>query len=288
MSATTTLNGIGSAAAVAAMGVVGASAGDQDNEGYLVGVESIDALISSTNMLFNPFEGNKEAIANSLSASFNTKMNCEENNNNNNLIKSLANLNMLNSAFYKQDQSGNEMETTDTSSNSSLLHQQCGICGKFPMVNGKTLVGCLHSFCQSCLIQATLPNSVLSSGAAAIIACPICAQETLVPSGGIDALMPHYSNPLLLNLNQTVGQYGMGLANYNSSVSSSTSSVSSSSSLTPPINNSKPATHQISGNTKSGLHSSPNMINNSRMFINNKSGFHTGGQELGNYLGISA
>ena len=260
MSATTTLNGIGSAA----VGVVGASAGDQDNDAYLVGVEGIDALISSTNMLFSPFEGNKEAIANSLSAS-------------------LTNLNMLNSAFYKQDQSMNEMEA-DTSSNNSLLHQQCGICGKFPMVNGKTLVGCLHSFCQSCLMQATLSNSVLSSGAAAIIACPICAQETLVPSGGIDALMPHYSNPLLLNLNQTVGQYGMGLANYNSSVSSSTSSVSSSSSLTPPINNSKPAAHQIGANNKSSLHSSPNVTNNQRVFMNQKNGFHTGGQELGNHF----
>lgn len=82
--------------------------------------------------------------------------------------------------------------------------QQCGMCGKDPMVNGKTLVGCLHSFCQSCLIQSTLNGrSQIQTGinglGSSIITCPVCSQETLIPNGGIDALMPHYSNPMLLN-----------------------------------------------------------------------------------------
>lgn len=93
--------------------------------------------------------------------------------------------------------------TTNTSNtNRNDQHQHCGICGKEPMLNGKTLIGCLHSFCQSCLIQSqTFINhgNSLTSSHSSIITCPICYQETLMPNGGIDALMPHYSNPLLLN-----------------------------------------------------------------------------------------
>ena len=92
------------------------------------------------------------------------------------------------------------------SSKHQQQRQQCGICRKEPMLNGKTLIGCLHSFCQSCLMQSQtvthshgmnfLGNDINNSS---ILTCPVCYQETLMPSGGIDALMPHYSNPSLLS-----------------------------------------------------------------------------------------
>lgn len=69
--------------------------------------------------------------------------------------------------------------------NSANFHQQhqCGLCGKEPMLNGKTLVGCLHSFCHGCLIQSTLNGRSQIQQAAgvnglgsSIITCPVCAQ----------------------------------------------------------------------------------------------------------------
>jgi len=56
-------------------------------------------------------------------------------------------------------------------------------------------------------------NSLVS--ASSIIACPICSQETLIPNGGIDALMPHYSNPLLLSLNHDLNNRRNSISNGN-------------------------------------------------------------------------
>lgn len=66
----------------------------------------------------------------------------------------------------------------------SELHQQqhqCGICRKEPMVDGKTLVGCWHSFCHTCLNQAfasghcQIQTSLNGLGSSMII-CPVCSQ----------------------------------------------------------------------------------------------------------------
>lgn len=59
--------------------------------------------------------------------------------------------------------------------------QQCGLCGKDSMMNGKTLVGCWHSFCHACLNQAIMSGrcqiqtSVNGLGSS-IIVCPVCSQ----------------------------------------------------------------------------------------------------------------
>ena len=196
--------------------------------------------IIDSNILYNPFRlsnpkpnslqplNNILTNTNPLSI-FNQQKLMDPNNNEEQqiLIKSLNNLNLLNQAnFCSNTLLFNKTEPSlDTpSQQNNLLHQQCGICGKYPMVNGKTLIGCLHSFCQPCLIQSSI-NSISSTGSP-IIACPICAQETLVPNGGIDALMPHYSNPLLLNN----PNFNMSYMSSSSSVSSSSSTSSSSSS----------------------------------------------------------
>ncbi len=113
-----------------------------------------------------------------------------------NLNNLTNNLSMLNKAF--------DFQQLQPQQQANLLHQQCGICGKDPMVNGKTLVGCLHSFCHPCLLNSAMNNSfgnVNQFSPTSIITCPICSQESLIPNGGIDALMPHYSNPILLSLN---------------------------------------------------------------------------------------
>jgi len=122
------------------------------------------------------------------------------NGNNNNIDdSSMFPLNELISSFQQLNQSQSSQHQSNK--------QQCGICGKDPMANGKTLVGCLHSFCYQCLIQATLlgtsqiQDSVNAAGfvTSSIITCPVCSQETLIPNGGIDALMPHYSNPAVFS-----------------------------------------------------------------------------------------
>ena len=65
--------------------------------------------------------------------------------------------------------------------NQLFQQQQCGLCGKEPMANGKTLVGCLHSFCQACLIHSTMNGrSQIQSGlnglGSSVITCPVCSQ----------------------------------------------------------------------------------------------------------------
>jgi len=165
---------------------------------YLNAVDSIDHI-------FNPFRlSDNTSSFNQTSQSL---MDLEQQTASNHLIKSLTNLNMLNQSFsssllFKPD-------SQDDSNNNVNPTQQCGICGKYPMINGKTLVGCLHSFCQSCLMS----NNPLVS-ASSIIACPICSQETLIPNGGIDALMPHYSNPVL-SLNKDMSTRGNSNGNNN-------------------------------------------------------------------------
>ena len=206
---------------------------DLDDSNYFSGIINQDV---------NPFRMNSncnKSLSNiigssSLSTNFNQILIDSTNNNNDeHLLKSL---NILNSAFSsslfknnnKSDSTGLTSTQTNEQQQSNLLHQQCGICGKCPMINGKTLVGCLHSFCQPCLMKSTC-NAISNS----IIACPICSQETLVPTGGIDALMPHYSNPILLNL----PIYSSSSTSSTSSSSSSSSSSATTSSTSPPITN---------------------------------------------------
>lgn len=62
---------------------------------------------------------------------------------------------------------------------------QCGLCGKEPMVNGKTLVGCWHSFCHACLNQAIASGrcqiqTSLNGLGSSIIVCPVCTQVRLI------------------------------------------------------------------------------------------------------------
>lgn len=145
-----------------------------------------------------------------------------------------------------------EMHQQTPSSNG----QRCGICGTEPMINGKTLVGCLHSFCQPCLIQSTLNGlSLIQSGlASSIITCPICSQETLIPNGGIDALMPSFSNQIFTN-SLASNDFSLIPAFKASYLSSSSSISSSSSSSSTTTTNSSP---QISNYPKNNNNNNNN------------------------------
>lgn len=260
---------------------------------YLNGIDPIDNI-------FNPFESASSFI--SLSTSYSQQKimeshNQEEGPMSNNLMKSLNNLNMLNSPFSNNileakvntnnntNHCNNIRSSNSTPQPSNLLHQTCGICGKYPMTNGKTLVGCLHSFCQPCLIQSSLSNSLLSTSS--IIACPICSQETLIPNGGIDALMPHYSNPILLSLNQDLNQNN----SYNNFINLSSSYQASSATSTTassPVSNSNFVKNNASNN-KFNSHSNNgfnngsynNSNNNNRPISNKNNNFHPNNQDLG-------
>lgn len=140
--------------------------------------------------LFNPFRASN-SLSNSLSSSFGQSKIMDSH------VEPLKSLNLLNSSFSNSLLNNSDFSANNNNHNggSTGATLQCGICGKYPMVNGKTLVGCLHSFCHSCLIQSTFSSSSLLSNSS-VIACPICSQETLIPTGGVDALMPHYSNTI--------------------------------------------------------------------------------------------
>ena len=271
------------------------SANESPESNYLNGIDSIDNI-------FNPFQSTSSFI-NSLSTSFSQQKimeshSQEEGPMSNNLMKSLTNLNMLNSSFSNNllegktninnsnNHSNNMRSSNNTPQPSNLLHQTCGICGKYPMVNGKTLVGCLHSFCQPCLIQSSLSNSLLSTSS--IIACPICSQETLIPNGGIDALMPHYSNPILLSLNQDLNQNNSYNNFINLSSSYQTSSTTSTTASSPVSNSNfvkNNASNNNNNNNKFISHSNNgfngNNNNNNNRLISNKNSFHPVNQDLG-------
>jgi ribosomal protein S27E len=122
--------------------------------------------------------------------------------NNLNVLKSNNNNNNHNLSPHMNNNHHHHHHNHHHSHHLQQQQQQCGICHKEPMFNGKTLIGCLHSFCQSCLVQSQTflnNNNNSNSHSSSYITCPICYQETLMPNGGIDALMPHYSNPILIN-----------------------------------------------------------------------------------------
>lgn len=156
--------------------------------------------------LFNPFRASN-SLSNSLSSSFGQSQIMDSHD------EPLKSLNLLNSPFSNSLLNNSDFSANNNNNGGSTgATLQCGICGKYPMVNGKTLVGCWHSFCHSCLIQSTFSSSSLLSNSS-VIACPICSQETLIPTGGVDALMPHYSNTMLLGLNQDLSNNNPGSSN---------------------------------------------------------------------------
>ncbi len=191
--------------------------------------------------IFNPFRGN--SLSNSLSSSFGQSKMMDTHD------ESIKSLNLLNSSFSTSLLNNSDFNASNNN-NSTGASLQCGICGKYPMINGKTLVGCLHSFCHPCLIQSTLSSLCNSS----VIACPICSQETLMPTGGVDALMPHYSNPMLLSLSQELNNSNgpkntfMNLAVSGYQTQSSISSTSSASS--PVINGNKSKYNMLSAHAQ--------------------------------------
>lgn len=157
----------------------------------------------------------------------------------------------LKSALF--DMSSIKQNLVNNEQQQNLVQQRCDSCGIEPLVDGKTLVGCFHSFCQPCLIRSAY-NGVIQTEIKglgyAIITCPICSQETLIPNDGVDSLIPNYSSNSNFpgSASSSSASFDFNNLPFKASHLPSTPSSASSSSSSSTTTNSSP---QISNYTKS-------------------------------------
>lgn len=139
----------------------------------------------------------------------------------------------------------------------NLVQQRCCSCGLEPLIDGKTLVGCFHSFCQPCLFRSAqngIIQTEIKSLGYAIITCPICSQETLIPNEG-DSFIANFSSNSNFpgSASSSTASFDFNNSPFKASYLPSTPSSASSSSSSSTTTNSSPQISNYTKNCSMGL-----------------------------------